>query len=311
MKKKLLLISTTVFISLIIVLVGMELIARMCGENDYVLDERNIVFRYDKELGWFPIANISKQFKGGSRVIHVKHNKDGFRDVEHGSKKKKRIAFLGDSYVWGFDVEYGERFTEYLQKRLPDWEMINMGVNGYSTDQEWILIQNWFDKYQPDIVFLVFCDNDWYGNTTNFMHRYYKPYFTITDGKLDRQGTPVGKSVRYIISKYPLLMKSRLAQYIVKYTRPKRIHSNDPSLELILKIRSFVESKGAKFFLAFTDDKGTAERCSVCKSKNIPYLLLTNDLRYEKKGNHWTPEGHEFVSNKIYELLQLRNIVPD
>ena len=302
MKKKLLLITTTFLLSIVFLLVGMELIARMLVKNNYAFDEINIVYRYDKELGWFPIENTTKEYQG-TRLIHVKSNKDGFRDVEHGSKKKKRIAFLGDSFVWGYDVEYGERFTEYLQERMPDWEIINMGVSGYSTDQELILIKKWFDHFQPDIVFLVFCDNDLLGNRTNKMYNYYKSYFSFTGDKLVEHGAPTEKSIRYFINEYPILMRSRLVQYIVEMTRPKPVFVKDPVIPLIQEIKTFVESKGARFYLAFTDDDGKAENRELCKLNNIPYVMLTNKFRYSKNGYHWTPEGHEFVSNKIYEFL--------
>jgi len=116
MKKKPLFIIIASFISLIILIVGAEIVARILIPEDYVLDEMNLTYRYDTELGWFPRENSEKTVKG-SRIIHVKHNKNGFRDIDHGPKTKKRIAFLGDSFVWGYDVEYGERFTEYLQKK--------------------------------------------------------------------------------------------------------------------------------------------------------------------------------------------------
>ena len=291
--------------------VGGEIIARILVDRLYVLDEMNLTYRYDEELGWFPIENSSKQFKG-TRLINVYHNVNGFRDIDHGPKSKKRIAFLGDSFVWGYDVEYGERFTEYLQQRLPDWEMINMGISGYNTDQELLLIQKWFDYFNPDIVFLVFCDeNDWIGNSSNMMHRYYKPYYTYTENKLVKHGTPVSKSLPYYTAKYPNLLKSRLVQGIIQITMPKRIFIDNPTIEIILEMNAFVQSKGGRFFLAFTDDFGKGEECSFCESNNIPYLLLTNNLRYDKNGYHWTPEGNEFVSNKIYEFLRLENILTD
>ena len=70
-------------------------------------DERNLTYRYDPELGWFPIANSKKGFTG-SRTIHIEHNSRGFRDVEHVVGAKPRIIFLGDSFVWGYDVEQSE-----------------------------------------------------------------------------------------------------------------------------------------------------------------------------------------------------------
>ena len=68
-------------------------------------------------------------------------------------------------------------------------------------------------------------------------------------------------------------------------------------------MNAFVNSKGAKLIIGFTDDGGVREGCSLCESNNIPFLLLTNKFRYDSHGNHWTPEGNKFVSDKIYEFL--------
>ena len=204
--KKIIFTLFTILISLIILIGGGEIIARILMKNYYILDEMNLTYRYDEEIGWFPIENSSKQYTG-TRLIHVQHNQSGFRDIEHGPKKKKRMVFLGDSFVWGYDVEYGERFTELLQERLPDWEIINMGISGYSTDQELLLIEKWFDNYKPDIVFVIVCDNDSLGNRSNKMHRYYKPYFTYVENKRIKHGIPVPKSLPYYTAKYPNLFK--------------------------------------------------------------------------------------------------------
>jgi len=213
MAKKLIFSFITLLISLVILIVCGEILARVLVKKYYISDVLDLTYRFDEELGWYPIENSSKQFKG-SRLITVQHNKNGFRDVDHGSKKKKRIAFLGDSFVWGYDVEYGERFTEYLQNRMPDWEIINMGVSGFSTDQEFLLIQMWFDYYKPDIIFLVICDNDMIGNNRNKIYHYYKPYFTFTENKLVKHGTPVSKSLPYYAGKYPKLLNSSFLSLI-------------------------------------------------------------------------------------------------
>ena len=183
MKRRKLLIIITFFISLLICVLGGELLARLLSTSVLVNDERNTIFRYDEELGWFPLKNIETDYIG-SHKFHVKNNSDGFRDIEHGKKKKKRIAFVGDSYVWGYDVEQNERFTDKLRNMLPSWDIINMGISGYGTDQELLLLEKWYDHYQPDVVFLVFCNNDWKDNITNLRYDgYYKPYFTNSNKK--------------------------------------------------------------------------------------------------------------------------------
>ncbi len=92
--RKTLLIFTTIIISLTILIIGGEIIARIFVERYYIIDEMNLTYRYDEEFGWLPIENSTKEFKG-TRLIHVQHNDDGFRDVNHGPKNKKRMAFLG------------------------------------------------------------------------------------------------------------------------------------------------------------------------------------------------------------------------
>ncbi len=102
---------------------------------EFPADERSLTYRYDATLGWFPQAGAEKSFTG-SRTVRVRHNALGFRDHEYAEKRKPRIAFLGDSFVWGYDAEADERFTERLQGRLPEVEVLNLGVSGYGTDQD-------------------------------------------------------------------------------------------------------------------------------------------------------------------------------
>jgi len=68
-------------------------------------DERSLAYRYDDQLGWFPKANDELTYTG-SRKIHIAHNDRGFRDLDHDAQKTRpRLIFLGDSFVWGYDVE--------------------------------------------------------------------------------------------------------------------------------------------------------------------------------------------------------------
>ena len=142
------------------------------------LDERNSLYQFDDRLGWFPKENQKIIFEG-SLSIHVGHNNMGFRDHEHGEKKKKRIAFIGDSFTWGYDVEVEERFTNLLQQKIENWEIVNLGVSGYGTDQAFVLLQDRFEQYLPDIVFLTFYrGNDRGENKSKVIYGgYYKPYF--------------------------------------------------------------------------------------------------------------------------------------
>src|SRR5215471_1346511 len=70
-------------------------------------DEKTLLYRYDEQLGWFPKANSHGTFTA-SRTITISHNSDGFRGPEFAATTKPALVVLGDSFVWGFDVEADE-----------------------------------------------------------------------------------------------------------------------------------------------------------------------------------------------------------
>src|ERR1051325_1223685 len=95
---------------------------------------QNLGYQYDSLLGWFPIPNSRRTFEAW-RKVSISHNSKGFRDPEPVFDDKPRIAFVGDSYTWGYDAQVEERFTEKLRTKHPEWRIYNFGVCGYSTDQ--------------------------------------------------------------------------------------------------------------------------------------------------------------------------------
>jgi len=295
----------TFLISFILILIGGEIITRMLYTSPFIpTDERNLLYQYDKQLGWFPIPNNEQKFRG-SQLINVKNNNLGFRDITHKKKRKKRIAFIGDSFVWGYDVEQHQRFTDILQSQLQDWEIINMGISGYGTDQAYLLLQRWFDHFQPDIIFLLYnSDNDLGENTHNKRYGYYKPYFIIDNEQLKLKGVPVPVSMRYYHKKYPLTSKSKLAEFLFRYFQEEETIVKDPTRILMKKIQEFVYSNGSIFYLAFINKGDKDQSCSFCEEEKIEHLFLTNSFKYDSFGNHWTPQGHKFAAEKIYSFLQ-------
>lgn len=308
-KRKLLLSVTAGLLLSFLTFSAGEILTRIFWRSKptFIRDERNLSYRYDQELGWFPIENSTKQFKD-TREITASHNSDGFRDIDHGPKQKKRIAFIGDSYVWGYDVEDKERFTERIKQYMPDWEVFNMGVSGYGNDQEFLLLQKYFSKYKPDIVFLVFCENDWSENSSFSAHQgYYKPYFVLEEDKLVPKGIPVPKSLNYYRLEMPWLCKSELIQLLIAqylyWKEPKTVFA-DPTFKLLAEIKKYSEAHGAKFMMSFIFDKRQDEKSNFCRSQGIEHLFLGDNAMYTTGGWHWTPIGNDSVAAKTFRFLQ-------
>jgi GDSL-like Lipase/Acylhydrolase family len=271
-----------------------------------------VVHRYDPELGWLPIPNTVAAFTG-SRTISLQHNSLGLRDVEHERTDRPTVLFVGDSFVWGFDVEAGERFTELLRADLPGMEIVNAGVNGYGTDQEYLLLNRIWSAFRPDVVVLNFTtSNDRDDNTSNMISDgYYKPYLArAADGTWRFFGQPVPKSRQTYFTDDPLVKNLWLARLAVTsyiYVRHPQIAVPDPTEQLVGMMRDLVESKGAKFLVGLQYADAKLEL--FLQAQEIRYTSFDGAEPYPANGNHWTPKGHALVADRLKALLSATGIV--
>jgi len=276
--------------------------------------ERSIAYRHDTELGWAP-APGSEFTVTAERPIHVKHNSLGLRDLEAGRSGKPRILFIGDSFVWGNDVEAEERFTELLRKAVPDYDIVNAGVSGYGTDQEYLWLKRLWDRIQPVIVVLVFTVvNDRWDNISNVRYDgYYKPYFaTAPDGSLRLSGQPVPKPRQLYFKENALvhhLWIARAAVFAWMALAHPQVTVPDPSERLVGMMRDFVTAKGATFLVGMqiTEPQMTV----YLQEQKIPYVAFDGADIYPtlEHGMHWTPAGHELVAQRLMTLLERAGIV--
>jgi len=288
--------------------VGFEIVARVFFPKALEIryDERNLTYRYDALLGWFPRENSSGFYEGGVR-IRVVHNSRGFRDSEHLPGGRPRIAFVGDCFVWGYDVEVEDRFTDRLRPLVPGWEIINLGVSGYGTGQELLLLEEHFDDYRPKIVFLVYQQHDNVDNMSNQFYGYYRPYFEIENSRPVLRGVPVPKSIRYFHAQYrSAFSRSYLVRALaVVYfglIHPPLIEVADPTLPLLQEIRDFVSVRGATLVIGLESNDARVRR--FCAQQAVRCLDLGNSMRFPGHGRHWTPEGHAWVAARIRDYLR-------
>ena len=276
--------------------------------------ERSLSYRYDAELGWMP-APGSNSVVTNARTIRAHHNSLGLRDEEFSRDAKPTIMFVGDSFVWGLDVEADERFSELLKPRIPDYKILAAGVSGYGTDQEYLLLKRLWPQVNPAVVVLIFCtQNDRDDNTTNIRYEgYHKPYFaTLADGSLALKGVPVPESrLQYIKEdwwvRHSWLMRLVNAVYL-KLRYPK-LEVPDPTERLVDKMREFVEANGAKFLVGL--QSSDAALISHLKANRIPYVSFDGADYYRDLlvGGHWTPEGHRLVADRLIGLLSESTVI--
>jgi len=274
-------------------------------------DERNLSYNHHSQLGWFPKTNLVQDFFG-SQQIRVIQNSNGFRDQQVHDTNKPALMFLGDSFVWGYDVENEQIFTSLLQQLQNKYSIYNLGVSGYSTDQEFLLLQQFYQQIKPQTVFLIFTGNDSDGNSRNSNYGYYKPYYQLNGNNLELKGVPVPLAGNYKMldfdRQYPLLAKSHLIKWSASlWHRAERNlakiqQKQNPTFAIITNMQQFLQQNNSKLVVGIVDQDLALQQ--FLQQNNISYIDLQNSMRFPEKGQHWNADGHKFVATKILDYVQ-------
>ena len=159
----------------------------------YIESERGKFARYDPLLGWAGKEDVEGDFEWIDARHRVAQNRYGFRGKAYPFKKSdtRRMVVLGDSFVWGFGVENEDIFTSMLEvKSRGRLEVVNLGVSGYGTGQEFLLWKELGSKWSPDTVLLFITPITDLGEVLHSVaHGYPKPQFI-----LDEKGRPILKN---------------------------------------------------------------------------------------------------------------------
>jgi hypothetical protein len=272
----------------------------------------SVGFQHDRSLGWSPVPHAEKTLRTGRGTITISNNSDGFRDVESIRDGRPRIIFLGDSFVWGTGLEARERFTEKLRAKHPEWTVYNFGVIGYGTDQEYLLLRSRFEKYQPQVVFLLFCtENDFLDNCSNGGGILaFKPYFTAGPQGLSLHGSPVPMADYAFCKIHPLLSKPYLVRLGMRAwgnvcCPACRVIDRRSTFEILKELRKFVSEQGAKLYVGLTQPDLELER--FLEDSKVSCVELATELRLEGDF-HWSPEGNTVVADKIDTFLKEQGV---
>ena len=187
---------------------------------------------YDPLLGWRNKPGLKKSANVSNRRINIRINSLGFRSPPIKRIKPSgtiRIVVLGDSFTWGWGVDQDETYSMVLENILNQrktsnskFEVINTGVTGYSTDQEYLLLKNEGLNLNPDIVVLFVYFNDFLGNATAIHNETPKPVFVEKNEEVLLENVPVpylvpGEGGKWIMRPRGELMRCTL--YRVLATR--------------------------------------------------------------------------------------------
>lgn len=268
----------------------------------------------DPNLGWRHARDQEKIFANelGESVV-VRQNGYGHRGAERSPEKPagvRRILALGDSFTEAVQVGEDEMFTTLLERRVPNLEVLNAGVGGYGTVQQYLYLQSEGLRFQPDTVLLMFYKNDLKDNCLTYSPGFGpRPYAVMTDNEIEirteldwtefnRLALPMPFSAALNMNSYLYnFLNTRLYQRIfanqvgaIALADNKRANScgkRPVFFDIVSRMRDSVEAAGADFFVVFIPTVSEAERgtyelhgelLQFCKKAALRCLSMVDSL---------------------------------
>jgi len=199
---KILIVNIIIFVVLLLMFeIGLRLFWRMSTlKKDIYQTSANRILRYELK------PNTNTKFEGFDVAI----NSDGFRGREYSLQKEEntyRIVLLGDSVAFGrlmpFEHGLSNRLEIALKNLCPqkNFEVLNMGVEGYNSIQELEMLKTRGLKYNPDLVIVYYSFND-----PDYPEYYFKKNF------LNRHSV-FSRYIQYKIKKY-MIKRDRIRKNI-------------------------------------------------------------------------------------------------
>lgn len=171
----------------------------------------------DPELGWAPVAP--------NHIVGMR--------LEAVDPTRPRILFIGDSIVFGQDVEADVTMTREMQRLLPGWQVLNGGVRGYSAEQEFLYLQRIIGAVKPHLVILgEFSGNDFSTFGREFSWGHSKPLYLLQrsashpEGKLvrvDRAGPCIDRLSQSLLYRLMWQRKDTAAAVIEHLCEPRSL----------------------------------------------------------------------------------------
>lgn len=147
--------------------------------------------QFDSLLGWrhFPNVRVTHQMPGYSCEYEI--NAKGIRSRKNYSYNKphnmRRIVLIGDSFTFGHGVGEQDRYSDKLEEKFKNTEVINMGTSGYSTAQQYLFLKTEGMKYEPDLVIVGL----YITNIRRNLDSISRPRFKVINDSLELSNYPL------------------------------------------------------------------------------------------------------------------------
>lgn len=279
--------------------------------------------------------NLVTHHSTGEYRIEIRTNSLGMRtDREYPFAKPPgtyRIVGVGDSFTIGYEVEVEDCYLSRVERALLDGsraaEVLNLGVSGFGTAEELIMLRERGFKFGPDAVVVGYFDNDIGDNTRSQL------FALDVDGTLTRRNAsylPAVKAQDFLFSLAPYrflaenshlmcFVREQASEIVQKRMRKKSAAaqslSNDDESKLTAalldEVKRECDSRGIRLYVlvipspdntsnfpqAFLKDVGAANIVDMRPIQAEP--MKTQALYWQKSDGHWNPAGHKLAAEEL------------
>ena len=161
----------------------------------------NVCVAPDPELGWRGRADLDAWCAGPTLDLvafeyAVRTDAQGYRTPRSldQASPHARILILGDSIAWGWGVAAEDTFAQHLQVAVGERASVHgLGVPGYGTDQQLLLLERVAPALRPTHVVLAYTLNDAEGNAATEQYGLPKPALVARGGAWTWTNRPVAE----------------------------------------------------------------------------------------------------------------------
>lgn len=291
-------------------------------EHDLTIEPDGRFFTKDDLLGWRHLAGrysiqlsedfsftVTQQEQG--RITRPLELYDTVDD-------RPKVWVFGCSYTHGWSLDDDETYCWQLQERLPQYEVVNWGGDGYGTLQSLLSLERELQRRDPpEVVILGHAD---FHDERNTFSRSWKKILTASNkmgaipvpcARLDREGNLRIRETRLKYVKFPLMEHSAFVHQVEKkYNRfLNRLYRNGAVTQAIIeRMAETCDARGIEFAVAgITQTQATRDMLDYCRnSLNLHAIdVSVNAGRDEHNNLPHDPHPNGLANRQYAEELEL------
>ena len=283
-----------------------EVVLRVAGykpwqiENaDVAVEPKGNFFTKDSELGYKHLPGKFKVTLNGNYSFNATHLNNSLRithplNTYNQSSTKPEIWILGCSFTYGWSLNDSETYAWLLQAKLPQYEIVNFGVNGYGTLHSFIQFKEALKhENKPKVAVIAYAGFHDRRNTLlrarskqmvawNKLGILFQP-----DARLNGKNNFTYSMTKLEYDEWPLMRISALVNFLeVNYNQFEEglYKSHNVSKTIIEEFNRLAEANDVKLVVAGIN-AGSAKMLEELSQEGIATVDISVDLKIPANNN--------------------------